>query len=142
MELKQKKNPYPHGNVAETNDYLEELILVSSGEKGSDSIDETENGYEEIIVDHTQSKSLTLPDGAISAFITVSADETTNNNETVIRIKDNGAEPTNVSGLGVGNIDDIEVTGRNSLENFKAIGIEIGKSHTLRVQYSKSNQEV
>jgi hypothetical protein len=137
-----KRNPYPNGNFAPTEDYLEELILISSGEKGSNPIDEAENGYEEIIVDHTQAKSLTLPDDAISAFITVSADETTNNKEVVIRIKDNGTAPTNVSGLGVGDIDDIEVTGKNSLDNFKAIGIEIGKSHTLRIQYSKSNQEV
>jgi len=138
----QKKNPYPHGNFAETNDYLEELILISSGEKGSNSISEAENGYEEIIVSHDQVKSFTLPEGAIAAYITVEADENANNNEVVIRVKDNGSDPTNILGLGVGNYDDIEIKGRNSLENFKAIGIEIGKSHTLRVQYYKTNQEV
>ena len=83
-----------------------------------------------------------LPEGAIAAYITVEADENANNNEVVIRVKDNGSDPTNILGLGVGNYDDIEIKGRNSLENFKAIGIEIGKSHTLRVQYYKTNQEV
>lgn len=136
----QKQNPYPHGNFAETNDFLEELVLVASGEKGMVAIPETENGYEDLQVNESEVKSLTLPDNAIAAIITIEADSTATNKCMSLRIKENGADPGANSGIAIGDSDIIEVAGRDSLESFRAIGIEAGKTHSLRIQYYKSNQ--
>jgi len=135
-----KYNPYPHGNFAPTEDYLEELVLWMSGEKGRSPIPENQGGYEDIVIDETKAKSLTVPAGAISATLTFEVDETSENKSRAVRMKDNGTAPTKDSGQGFGDNDILEIYGVERLNAFQAIGIEVGKSHALRVQYYKTAQ--
>ncbi len=135
-----KKNPYPHDNYARTEDFLEELILWGSGERGRIPIPENEDGFEELTVDHSEAQSLKVPDDAVSAEIHIEADSTTTNPRHAVRYKQNGTDPTKSSGMRLGDEDIIEVYGKANLDNFKAIGIENGKSHTLQIQYYKTAQ--
>ena len=120
-----KKNPYPHQNFAQTEDYLEELMLWTSGERGRVAIDEASNGYEDLTVDDSEAKGLTVPDIAISASVFFEVD---------------GTAPTATSGQSFGDGDVLELFGKTSLDNFQVIGIEAGKSHILRIQYYKTSQ--
>ena len=135
-----KKNPYPHSNFARTEDYLEELLLWNSGERGRLTIPENENGYEDISVSHSEAKALTVPEKAVSAEIHIEADDTASKPSRVVRYKHNGTTPTSNSGKSLGDSDVIEVFGKANLDAFKVIGIENGKSHFLRVQYYKTVQ--
>lgn len=135
-----KKNPYPHNNFARTEDYLEELALWGSGERGRVPIDEAGNGYEDITITDAEAKSLTVPDDAVSAEIHIEADGTATKPNRVIRYKQNGTAPTANIGMALGDGDVIEVFGKANLDVFEAIGIEAGKSHSLRIQYYKTAQ--
>ena len=135
-----KNNPYPHQNFASTEDYLEELILWTSGERGRLPIDETNDGYEDLVVDESEAKDLTVPDDAVSASIFFEVDASATNKARALRYKENGTAPTANSGQPFGDGDVLELFGKTSLDNFKVIGIEAGKSHVLRVQYYKTAQ--
>lgn len=135
-----KNNPYPHQNFASTEDYLEELILWTSGERGRIPIDENNNGYEDLEVDDTEAKALTVPEGAVSASVFFEVDASATNKTRALRYKENGTGPTAASGQAFGDGDVLELFGKTSLDNFKIIGIEAGKTHTLRVQYYKTAQ--
>ena len=135
-----KKNPYPHDNYARTEDFLEELILWGSGERGRVPIPENEDGFEELTVDHSEAKGLTVPDDAVSAEIHIEADGTATNPRHAIRSKKNGTDPTATSGMRFGDEDVIEVYGKVNLDTYKVIGIENGKSHKLQIQYYKTAQ--
>jgi len=135
-----KNNPYPHQNFASTEDYLEELILWTSGERGRLPIDETNDGYEDLAVDDSEAKDLTVPDDAVSASIFFEVDASATNKARALRYKENGTAPTANSGQPFGDGDVLELFGKTSLENFKVIGIEASKSHVLRVQYYKTAQ--
>jgi len=69
-----KKSPYPHGNYATTEDFLEEIVLVLGNERGKNPILESKGGYEDITVDDTTIEPLTVPIGAVSATISIEAD--------------------------------------------------------------------
>lgn len=135
-----KKNPYPHQNFATTEDYLEELMLWTSGERGRIPIEETNDGYEDLTVDDTEAKSLTVPDNAVSATVFFEIDTAATNKARAVRYKENGTAPTVDSGLPFGDGDVLELFGKTSLDNFQVIGIETGKSHVLRIQYYKTAQ--
>ena len=135
-----KKNPYPHNNFARTEDYLEELILWGSGERGRMPIDEASNGYEDLTVTDAEAKSLTVPEDAVSATISIEAAVSVTDKSRVIRFKENGSDPSVNSGIALGDNDLYEITSRWNLESFRVIGIEAGKSHALRVQYYRSPQ--
>ena len=136
----QKKNPYPHSNFSILMDYVEELVLVSTNERGLVPIAEEDNGYEDLVVDHSEVKSLTVPDDAVSATIMIEADPSITEKGRVIRYKSNGTDPTDSSGFGLGDNDIYEPAGKLNLDNLRFIGIPDGKNHTLRVQYYKSAQ--
>ena len=142
-----KKNAYPHNNFARTEDYLEELILWGSGERGRVPIDEANYGYEDLTVTATEAKNLTVPDDAVSAEIQIESDitafslTTTFHPAGVVRYKQNGTAPTANTGMALGNGDVLEVYGKTSLDLFKVIGIQANKSQILRVQYYKTAQE-
>lgn len=138
----QKKNPYPHGNFSILMDYVEELVLVSTNERGLVPIAEDDDGYQDLVVDHSEVKSLTVPDEAVSATIMVEADEEATSMKRVVRYKKNGTDPTDSSGFGLGDNDIYEPAGKANLDNLRFIGIEDSKSHTLRVQYYKTAQEI
>lgn len=135
-----KKNPYPHNNYARTEDFLEELILWGSGERGRIPIAENENGFETLAVNDSEAKALTVPDDAVSAEIHIEADATTAKPRSAIRYKQNGTAPTANTGMRLGDEDIIEVYGKANLDKFKAIGIEAGKTHQLQIQYYQSAQ--
>ena len=119
-------------------DYLEELILIQSGENGRFSIPETEQGYEDLTVSDAEVAQLTIPENAISATISIEADASVTDKSKVIRFKENGSDPTASSGIAFGDNDLYEITGRWNLESFRVIGVEAGKSHIIRVQYYQS----
>ncbi len=137
-----KKNPYSHQNFAPTEDYLEELMLWTSGERGRIAIDEINNGYQDLTVDNTEMKSLTVPDDAVSASVFFEVDDTTITKARALRYKENGTAPTAISGQPLGDGDVLELFGKTILLNFKVIGIEAGKNHILRVQYYKTSQAI
>ena len=136
-----KRNPYPRNNFARTEDYLEELVLQVSGERGRVAISEEENGYQDLNVNNAGPKSLTVPERTVSAEIHVEADPTSAIATRAIRYKHNGSAPASSSGMALGNGDVIEVFGKDNLDQFMAIGIETGKSHWLRIQYYASAQK-
>ncbi len=135
-----KANPYPHQNFAPTEDFLEELMLWTSGERGRIAIDEAGNGYEDLTVDDTEAKGLTVPDNAVSASVFFEIADSATNKARALRYKENGTYPTANSGQPFGDGDVLELFGKSSLDNFKIIGIEAGKSHILRIQYYKTAQ--
>lgn len=137
---RQRKNPYPNRNFSVVADYLEELVLWNSGEKGRKPIEESENGYEDVAVTDQEAVSLTVPENAISGEIHVEADQS-GNVLRAIRYKMNGTAPTLSSGMILGDGDTIEVYGKENLEAFQVIGIEADKSHVLRVQYYQTIQQ-
>jgi hypothetical protein len=137
-----KTNPYPHNNFAPTEDYLEELILISSGERGRIAISQSDDGYQDLTVNDTAVKILTVPSEAIAASIHFETDETSSNKSRALRFKENGTNPTATSGQAFGDGDVLELLGKASLDNFKIIGIEAGKNHALRIQYYKSSQNI
>jgi hypothetical protein len=136
----QKKNPYPHNNFSILMDYVEELVLLSANERGLIPISEEDDGYQDLVVDHSEVKNLTVPDNAVSATIMVEADDSSTSKGRVIRYKKNGIDPTDSSGFGLGDNDIYEPAGKVNLDNLRFIGIEDGKSHTLRIQYYKTAQ--
>ena len=136
----QKKNPYPHNNFSILMDYVEELVLLSANERGLIPISEEVDGYQDLVVDHSEVKNLTVPDDAVSATIMVEADDSSTSKGRVVRYKKNGTDPTDSSGFGLGDNDIYEPAGKVNLDNLRFIGIEDGKSHTLRIQYYKTAQ--
>ena len=137
-----KKPAYAHGNFSTTEDYLEEIALRLSGEVGKIVISEDDNGYEDITVDDTEVKGLTVPTGAVAAILSVEADNSTIDKNKVIRFKENGSDPTATSGFALPTTIFPEIIGHENLINFKFIGIESGKTHTIRVQDYKTGQSI
>ena len=131
-------NPYPHGNFARTEDYLEELILWASKERDRVPIKEEDGGYQDVIIDNSEENWLTVPEEAISAFIYVEVDEMATNKNKALRYKLNGTTPTYESGIPLGDGDRLELIGKENLNNFQAVSIEEYNVHYLRVQYFKS----
>ena len=115
-------------------------MLWTSGERGRLPIDEANDGYEDLTVDDSEAKELTVPDDAVSASIFFEVDASTTNKTRALRYKENGTAPTANSGQPFGDGDVLELFGKTSLDNFQVIGIEAGKSHVLRVQYYKTAQ--
>ena len=119
-------------------DYLEELILIQSGENGRLTIPETQQGYEDLAVTDAEVAQLTVPENAISATISIEADASVTDKSRVIRFKENGSDPSANSGIALGDNDLYEITGRWNLESFRVVGVEAGKIHILRIQYYQS----
>jgi len=132
------KNAYRNGNASSMLDYLEELILIQSGENGRLTIPETEQGYEDLAVTDMEVAQLTIPENGISATISIEADGSAAEKSRVVRFKENGSDPSANSGIALGDNDLYEITGRWNLESFRVIGVEAGKSHIIRVQYYQS----
>ena len=94
--------------------------------------------YQELLVDSITPKGLTFPAGTVYALIIVEANSGTADKTKVIRFKeaDNVSNPpTAVRGIPLGDLSVYEVKGTSNLTNFKVIGIEAGKVHSLKIQY-------
>lgn len=132
------KNAYRNGNASSMLDYLEELILIQNGENGRFSISEPENSFEVIEISNNEFKKLNVPENSIAATISIESDVNSSNFYRVIRFKENGAEPSLMSGIALGDNDIYEITGKHNLEQFKIIGIEPEKTHRIQIQYYHS----
>lgn len=135
-----QKSPYHRRNSAEILNYLEELILVQSKEEGFLPISEQEGGYYDLLIDGNEAKQLVVPQEAVSAVIVVEADASSTSFQRVVRFKENGSDPTANSGFALGENDMYSIIGKQNLANFKVIGIENDKIHTLRGQFFKTRQ--
>ena len=138
----QKKNPYPNLNSAIILDYLEQLVLLVSKEKGLVAISEANGGYEDLQINDAMAYALTVPVDAVSASIFFEADPTTADQSCIIRFKENGTDPTGNSGQGFGHKDIFNPAGKSTLDMLRFIGIEAGKTHTIRVQYFTTTQVI
>ena len=134
----QKANPYPRKNAAMTLDFLEELIAILAKEKGLLPIGETDGGYEDIIFNNAEVKSLSPPIQAVSATIMVESLAEEGGHAILIRFKENGSDPTIESGFGLGHQDIYELIGPTNLSAFKAINRVMGVA--MRVQYYQTGQ--
>ena len=95
-------------------------------------------GYENLALDHDPLVTLTVPASAQYAIITVIADGTVANADRVIHFREDGSNPTTTTageGMPIGDNGSYVIKNRENLLNFKAIGIENGKNHQLRIQY-------
>lgn len=137
------KNPYPNGNYTVTDDFLEQLILLTSGEVGRCPISEADGGYEDLSVEAEETIPLTVPAEAVAATIAV---EVNTPNVTiplrVARYKINGEPPTEISGFALGDTTILELYGRESLLNFLVMGIAEELVVDFRVQYYKSAKTI
>jgi hypothetical protein len=89
-------------------------------------------------VDNTAAVSLVIPVGAVWALLVVEADATATSTDKVVRFTLDGTTvPDAVIGMPLGDLDPLDVKDEKNLSNFKVIGIEAGKTHTVRVQYFK-----
>lgn len=134
-----QKTPFPRGNSAEILNYLEQLILIQSKEEGYFPISEVLGGYQDVEIEN-QTVSLQVPEGAISAVLIIEADTTCNVLHRVIRFKENGSDPSSTSGFALGDNDVYSIIGKQNLEKFRMVGVEVDKTHTARVQFFETNQ--
>ena len=135
------KNAYRRRNMNVLSDYLEELILLVAGEIGQEVIEESNGGFQKITVDTTQVKLLTIPTDAVSATLQLEADSTTTNKQKVIRVKYSGTNPTLTDGFVYEDGIIIPLAGRDNLQKLRIIGLEVGKQHTLWVQYYRKGRQ-
>jgi hypothetical protein len=95
-------------------------------------------GFEEISVNDSTVQKLSIPNGATSALITVVADPSTTDLRNVVWWKEDGNVPTtgaNGEGMPLGHLGVYECKGVINLKNFQVIGIEAGKTHSVRISY-------
>lgn len=95
-------------------------------------------GYEDIDVDETAVVTLTKPASASYALIALQADITSGNADRVIHFREDGINPTTGAagvGMPLGDNGSYSIKTTQNINNFKAIGIEAGKAHKIRVQY-------
>ncbi|MEO9870341.1 MAG: hypothetical protein ABJQ69_03500 [Ekhidna sp.] len=135
----QKQNPYPNRNFTSIADYLEELVLIASKEKGLLPIRDESNGFQDITLPEDSVYALTIPPLAVSATIMVESNSVVSG--IVMRFKENGGAPSNHSGFGLCHNDIYELSGRCNLHTFRAIALE-GQQVTLRVQYYTTAQQI
>jgi len=91
-------------------------------------------GQQKITVDETAAVSLTPTSGANSAIITLEDGASATPTKSC-RFYESGTAPTAVNGVPLGNLDTYEIIGPTCLANFKIIGVEAGKTHTLQILY-------
>lgn len=136
----QKQNPYPNRNFTSIADYLEELVLIASKEKGLIAISDDDGGFQDIELSSSKITSLKFPPMAVSATIMVESNLEVDNG-IAVRFKENGGIPSDKSGFGLGHNDIYELSGRCSLNRFRAIAAE-GRKVVLRVQFYTTAQEI
>ena len=113
------------------NDVLGQLlyVLLTGGEC---------SGYEEISVNASLPVALNIPEGAVYALVVCEADTTHPTKTKVIRYKqlDTENNPPNASiGMPLGELGVVEIKGTLSMNAFRAVGIDDGYTHILRVEY-------
>ena len=95
-------------------------------------------GYEEVIVRSDQAVKMKFPPKTAYAILIVEADKTCEDKTKVIRFKEFDtieSPPSGTDGIPLGDLSIYEVKGITNLNRFRAIGIEAGKEHSIKVQY-------
>lgn len=95
-------------------------------------------GYENLEVSDFGMVSLTPPENAVWAMLVLEADPTTADKTRAIRFCDLFEDeefPTAFEGVPLGHLGYYRIKGKKNLQNFRAIGVEAGKTHSLKVQY-------
>ncbi len=113
------------------NDVLGQLlyVLLTGGEC---------SGYEEIPVNASQPFALNVPEGTVYALVVCEADPTHPVKTKVVRYKQSDTQnnpPSASVGLPLGELGVVEIKGTSCLNAFRAIGIDNGYTHLLRVEY-------
>ena len=137
-ETRVQKNAYRRRNMNVLTDYLEELVLLVSGELGQEVISEEEGGFEKIEVSDSEAVSLAVPENAVAATLQLESNDAVVNKQKVIRVKMNGADPDAATGFVYEDGVIIPVASYDGLQKFRVIGIDPGMIHTLWVQYYRS----
>jgi len=80
-------------------------------------------------------KTLTVPIGCTKAILSIEADDSSADKAKVARFYETGDIPNATDGMPLGDNNVYEIIGETNLSNFKLIGIEAGKTHTVQIQY-------
>jgi hypothetical protein len=95
-------------------------------------------GYQSLLVSSGVATSLIVPIHAVYVVMVVEADPSVSDKSKVMRIKEFDTvnnPPTAIMGIPLGDLTIYEVRGSENLKNFRAIGIEAGKTHLITIQY-------
>jgi hypothetical protein len=95
-------------------------------------------GYEKLTVDDAPAVALTPSAGAKYAILFVEADATNANLNRAIHWREDGTNPTTGAageGMVLGDNGVLDIKGAANIADFRMIGREAGKVHTVRVQY-------
>lgn len=87
--------------------------------------------------DDAPAVTLTVPTGATYAEVSLIASASVASQSDVARFWLDGSTPTATQGLSRNNYAAWDIAGGDALTNFKIIGVEVGKTHVLNVQYFK-----
>ena len=134
-----KVNPYPNKNAILTLDYLEEVIKVIAREKGQVPITEEDGSYQDIALTRNEVTHLTPPEEAIAADICVEMLGSPVPG-ILVRMKENGGNPSLNSGFGFGHQDIVPLNGTTNLARFRAMALR--ENIVLRVQYFQTAQRI
>ena len=96
-------------------------------------------GYQEILVSDVALSELSIPEGTVYALLILEADTTYGGDKSrLVRYKQFDTElnpPSDTIGMPIGDLGVLEIKDFENLKGFKAIGIQVGYTHTLRVEY-------
>lgn len=77
-----------------------------------------------------------IPTNAVKALIVLEADSTTTDPTNAAHFTEGSADtPTATFGIPMGHLGFYTIEGKENINNFKIIGNEAGKSHTLQITY-------
>jgi hypothetical protein len=77
-----------------------------------------------------------IPVNALTALIVLEASATAANPQSAAKFTEaNGQTPTAAFGTPLGNLGYYTIEGKDNINNFKIIGVEAGKTHTLQITY-------
>lgn len=108
---------------------LERIVSISERNLNRKSV-----GEQKVSVGSGAVVTLTLPTTAAYALLVVE-DGGSANTAKSLRFYESGTAPTAANGIPLGDLDAYEIIGPDCLANFKMIGIEAGKTHTVQIIY-------
>ncbi len=91
--------------------------------------------FEQVSVTDSSAVTLVPPTNAFSALIGIEAASGIADSTKAVRYREDGTAPTASVGKILGDGDEYECTLQDNIRNFKVIGIDAGKTHTLNITY-------
>ena len=76
-----------------------------------------------------------IPDQAVSAIIAIEGDAAAADPDKLARFREDGIDPDTSTGRPVGDRFIYEIIGKANIDNFRIIGITVGETHTIHVEY-------